>query len=132
MLPSPYHSLYLDFQQALMRLQMQLQQVQENSEAEPAMRSAFQAVQRSFQQLSDSDWEQLDPALAASVQSYQTEINRQFRLLGMDMMYLRAARQSNTANQRQGQVGDRIESLIGYCQALLGSEEMPSDTDTLS
>lgn len=119
MLPAPHRSLYQDFQQTL----VQLQQVQQNSPGEESsMQKAFQAVQRSFQSLLNLDWDSLDPMLAANVQSIQTEINRQFRLLGMDLMYLRAARQSATADQRRQQVSDRIESLIGYCQALLESE----------
>lgn len=124
MLPLTHRSLYLNFQQAL----VQLQQVQKNPEGEPAstqmaLQMAFQTVQRSFQQLLHLNWEQLDPSLVAKVQSVQTEINRQFRLLGMDMMYLQASRQSTTATQRRQQVSDRIESLIQFCQVLLKSEE---------
>lgn len=120
MLPESHRSLYLDFQQAL----VQLKQAQENPEGEIAStQMAFQAVQRSFQQLLHLNWEQLDPSLVGRVQSVQTEINRQFRLLGMDMMYLQASRQSATATQRRQQVSDRIESLIQFCQVLLKSEE---------
>jgi hypothetical protein len=69
------------------------------------------------------DWEQLDPQQVARVQSYQTEINRQFRLLGMDLMFLRAARQSATETQRRQQVSDRIDSLMQYCEALIERRE---------
>lgn len=120
MLPEAYRSLYLDFQHAL----AQLKQVQEELEGEqPSVQTAFQAVQRSFQQILALDWEQLNPQLIARIQSYQTEINRQFRLLGMDMMFLRAARQSATETQRRQQVIDRIDSLMQYCRALLGESD---------
>lgn len=111
-----------------LRSLVQLQPVQRNPQENPdteklAVESAFQAVQRSFQQVLALDWEQIDPAIAAYVQSYQTEISRQFRLLKMDMMYLQAARYAATSDQRRQQISDRIESLIQYCAALLRSEE---------
>ena len=119
MLPQAYRSLYSNFRHTL----VQLQQVQDCPDAqELSPQKAFEAVQRSFQQVLTLDWEQFDPAMVAQVQSYQTEINRQFRLLGMDMMYLRAARQSATAGQRKQQMRDRITSLIQFCEALLGDE----------
>lgn len=132
MLPDAHRSLYLNLQHALMQLRslVQVQQfqekTQENSNAEEVViKSAFQAVQRSFQQVLTS-WEQLDPAIAVQVQSYQTEINRQFRLLKMDMIYLQTARQTATADQRRQQTSDRLESLIQYCEAMLRNEESTS------
>lgn len=119
MLPEAYRSAYSNFRHTLVHLQ----QVQDGSDAqELTPQKAFEAVQRSFQQVLTLDWEPFDPVIVAQVQSYQTEINRQFRLLGMDMMYLRAARQSATADQRKQQISDRIASLIQFCEALLGDE----------
>lgn len=119
-LPEASRALYLDFRQTL----VQLQQAQEYPEGKGSdIQTAFQAVQRSFQQLLNLDWESLDPTLVARVQSVQTEINRQFRLLGMDMTFLRAARQSTTETQRREQVSDRIASLIQFCQVLLEGEK---------
>lgn len=47
-----------------------------------------------------------------------TEMNRTFRLLGMDVAFLQAARQSITAQQRQGQMLEKLEQLLGFCDAL--------------
>lgn len=63
---------------------------------------------------------ELDPALLAQFQSCRTEMHKQIRLLGMDVMLLQAARQSANIQQRQAQMGDRVQMLIGYCKVLLG------------
>ena len=57
------------------------------------------------------------------VQSYQVEIDKQLRLLKMDVLFLQAARQAETTAQRRQQVCDRLETLQRYCKALLGEEE---------
>jgi len=132
MLSDAHRSPYINLQHTLLQLRplVQLQQPleypQKNFSAEEVtVKSAFQAVQRSFQQVLTL-WEQLDPVIAASVQPYQTEISRQFRLLQMDMMYLQTARQAATADQRRQQISDRVEQLIQYCEAVLRNEESTS------
>ncbi len=47
-----------------------------------------------------------------------TEINRTFRLLAIDVAFLQAARQSHTVQQRQRQMGDKLDQLLGFCAAL--------------
>jgi hypothetical protein len=89
-----------------------------------SLHADFLEVQQMFQlRIMSTDLEQLDPAVVSQVQSYQTEINKQMRLLGMDVMFLQAARQPTTAYQRQAQMSDRIATLIRYCDALLGEEQ---------
>lgn len=136
MLPDVYRSFYLNLQHVLMQLRSLVQEqplqenFQENSKTEEfAIKSAFQVVQRLFQQVLTS-WEQLDPAIAVQMQPYQTEINRQFRLLKMDMIYLQTARQTATVDQRRQQINDRLESLIQYCEAMLRNEESTSEEST--
>jgi hypothetical protein len=63
-----------------------------------------------------------------TVQSYQTEINKQLRLLEMDLMFLKTARQAATLEQRWSGMGDRIHLLTLYCDALL-TEENQTDGD---
>ncbi|GAB4370565.1 MAG: hypothetical protein Kow00121_11380 [Elainellaceae cyanobacterium] len=85
-------------------------------------RQAFQEAQQAFQQILALDLEGLEPAMAMKLQSYQTEINRLLRLLGMDVMFLQAARQSATNSQRQQQMGDRLGQLRQFCEAVLEAE----------
>lgn len=51
-------------------------------------------------------------------QAILTEMNRTLRLLGMDVAFLQTARQSVTRQQRQGQMGDRLQQLQQFCQGL--------------
>jgi hypothetical protein len=68
--------------------------------------------------------------LDGAVQSYQTEINKQLRLLEMDLMFLKAARQEATIAQRWGGMGDRIHLLTLYCDAILSEEIERGDRDS--
>lgn len=56
--------------------------------------------------------------LQPAVQPVLTEMNRGFRLLAMDVAFLQAARQSLTTQQRQRQMGDKLEQLLGFCDGL--------------
>jgi len=51
--------------------------------------------------------------------SYFVEINKQLKLLGVDLTMLQAARNPDTIEQRQKQAIGRLDLLIGYCVALL-------------
>lgn len=83
------------------------------------LKAAISPLQQQFQQIVALGVEDLDPATAQRVYACQVEIDKQLRLLSMDAMFLQAARQSTTAQQRQQQVRDRIQTLIGYCQAMV-------------
>jgi hypothetical protein len=54
----------------------------------------------------------------ANAQPVLTEMNRTLRLLAMDVAFLQAARQSSTTQQRQRQLIEKLEQLLGFCQAL--------------
>jgi hypothetical protein len=56
-------------------------------------------------------------------QSYRTEMSKQLRLLEVDVMFFAGARQPSTAQARLIIIGDRLKTLIRYCQAVLGSGE---------
>lgn len=84
----------------------------------------IEAAQQVFQtQIMPLELEKLDPTIAAKLQSIQTEISKQFRLLATDVVFLKAARQSSTAVQRQGQIRDRLSMLQQYCEVVLESGE---------
>ncbi|WP_052050855.1 heterocyst frequency control protein PatD [Leptolyngbya sp. KIOST-1] len=54
----------------------------------------------------------------AIAQPVITEMNRTFRLLAMDVAFLGAARQSATTQRRQRQLIEKLEQLLGFCEAL--------------
>lgn len=63
-----------------------------------------------------------DEDLQVKVQSYQTEINKQLRLLEIDLMFLKTTRQATKTEQRWGMMGDRLHLLVLYCDALLSED----------
>lgn len=114
MLPTHYQY-YQEMKQAL--AQLQINAAQSDLEGTELMANFLQ-VQQSFQQQVNLSPDLLSPAVESRLR-YQTEIHKQLRLLGTDLTFLRAARQANTINQRRAQVGDRLQTLINYCDALL-------------
>lgn len=119
MLPKVYRQRYQDLQQAL----EQLQQLTTSVLNVPKFQKDLLETQQLFQQqILSLDADELDPKEEPQVRSYQTEIGKQLRLLGMDVMFLQAARKSETLQQRQIQLSDRLVVLIGYCDALLGEK----------
>ncbi|AFY64998.1 heterocyst frequency control protein PatD [Geitlerinema sp. PCC 7407] len=93
----------------------------------PALRAQLLQVQQFFQeQVGPLDLAELDGAIAPRVQAVRTEMQKELRLLAMDGMFLQAARQSATQQQRQKQLGDRLEKLAGYCQVLVEAERPAS------
>lgn len=57
------------------------------------------------------------------IHSVLVEIDKQMRLLNMDAMFLQTARQLETAQQRMGQLRDRLARLQEYCQGILAIED---------
>ncbi|MGA1264937.1 MAG: heterocyst frequency control protein PatD [Prochlorothrix sp.] len=58
-----------------------------------------------------------DP-LAARFQSLQTEIAKQMRLLSLDAMFLKTARQPEKRLDRLAQMRQRLDLLEKYCEAI--------------
>ncbi|NET10932.1 MAG: heterocyst frequency control protein PatD, partial [Symploca sp. SIO2B6] len=48
-------------------------------------------------------------------QSLCTEMHKQFRLIEVDLLFLRTARRTPTVERRLQQLGDRLSTLIDYC-----------------
>ena len=71
----------------------------------------FTTFMASFQDM------ELNTTVAPRWQSLQTEMHKQMRLLGIDVMFLQASRPGNMAQQRQKQIVDRLKILIDYCAA---------------
>lgn len=107
-------------------LQQQLEGLQATIADSPgeivSLKSTVSAVQALFQtEILSLPIADLDPQLAQRLQSIHVEIDKQLRLLGMDVMFLQAARQTATVTQRQQQIRDRLNLLLRYCDALLGA-----------
>ncbi|NJN85474.1 MAG: heterocyst frequency control protein PatD [Leptolyngbyaceae cyanobacterium SL_7_1] len=84
-----------------------------------SLQTAFLEVQQLFQlHIASADLAPLDPAIATKLQSLLVEINKQLRLIGVDIMFLQAARQPPTAQKRQKQLSDRLQLLSSYCTAI--------------
>lgn len=121
MLPANHYQQYEQFRQGLEQLH---QTIAQGTVEASSLKAAVSTLQDQFQsQILILDNDELAPEVAHQVQSYQVEIDKQLRLLSMDVMFLQAARQAATLNQRQEQVGDRARTLIRYCEVVLGSEE---------
>ncbi|MCX7592903.1 MAG: heterocyst frequency control protein PatD [Fischerella sp.] len=59
--------------------------------------------------------------------SYRTEMNKQLRLLEIDVMFFQGARQAATAVDKLKTISDRLTTLIHYCNAILQSPAAQTD-----
>lgn len=81
-----------------------------------SLQQDFLTAQQLYQQ-------QLLPTLmaspaAASLMTYQTEINRALRLLGMDVSFLQTAKNPMTVQKRQAQMQQRLQTLLEFSRGL--------------
>lgn len=60
----------------------------------------------------------VNSAAAEGFMAYQTEINRALRLLGLDVAFLRSAKNALTIQKRQTQMQQRLKTLLEFCQGL--------------
>ncbi len=94
-----------------------------------SLQEQFLALQQSAQQgLLQMTSPQQEGLAPQSVVAYQTEISRALRLLGMDITFMQAARQSLTQQKRQSQMSDRLDRLLIYGEGLLAF--LPDDTSS--
>ncbi len=63
--------------------------------------------------------EELDSKVVATWRSLQTEIQREFRLLSTDILFLASSRQASTKETRLKLINERITRLITYSQKIL-------------
>lgn len=121
MLPNFYYQNYQEFAAILQQLQANAKR---NESDTGGLRQCFQEAQQFFQQrIVSLDAPELAPSIESRIRAYNTEIDKQLRLLGVDVMFLQAARQPETASARQEQVFTRIQMLLGYCDALLAKSD---------
>jgi hypothetical protein len=114
MLTEQYRQAFLALQESIDRLTLSIA-------ADGLTAGELEAAQHIFQeQILPLDLDALDPSIAAKLQSLQTEMSKQFRLLSTEIVFLKAARQSATSSQRQKQIHDRLMLLKQYCEVVLG------------
>lgn len=115
--PMPQHQslteLIVIFIEALKAVRTQANQSQVDGRS---LQQHFLEAQQLYQQ-------KLLPALressaAAALVTYQTEINRAFRLLGMDVVFLQSAQNPNTSQKRQAQMLQRLTTLLEFSEGL--------------
>jgi len=125
MLPLVYRERYSLFRQGLRQLDelVTAEAIAPTDNTNGGFQAPVTELQSFFQaELLTLAGDDLAPAVEQRLQSFQVEINKQLRLLGMDVLFLKSARQVTTIAQRRSQMGDRVQLLIQYCDALVGSE----------
>ena len=87
----------------------------------PELQQQFLSLREFYQQqiLSLAAPETDNQQLLGKMNSYRTEISKQLRLLEIDLMFLRGARQNTTIQVRLRAISDRLQTLIGYCHAIM-------------
>ena len=85
-----------------------------------ALQASFLQAQQTFQTqiMPLGDDLAANPGEIPTTQSILTEMNRSFRLTGMDVAFLQTARQVQTAGRRQQQLHQHVQQLLGFGQAL--------------
>jgi hypothetical protein len=83
------------------------------------LRQSVTSLQQFFQQQIVPLVNDTDSIDESRLQSYQTEISKQLRLLEIDVIFLQGARQASTAKHRLDAIGDRLTTLIEYSNAIL-------------
>jgi hypothetical protein len=67
--------------------------------------------------------DRLEDPIAGKMRSYLTESHRLLRLLPLDVMFIAAARNPTTAQQRRQAYQDKLNLLLQYCQAIVQNSE---------
>jgi hypothetical protein len=120
MLPETDRRYFEELQQSLQRL---LVTTDSNNLNPTRLQASTAEIQNFFQQsILSRDFSTLNSVDESQVRAVVVEINKQLRMLSTDAMFLKAARQPDTAAQRLQQIDDRINTLIRYCGILLQPE----------
>jgi hypothetical protein len=113
MLPNSHQSTYFLFRQQILGIKA--------APERKMLKSAVQNLHQTFAaELKTLNLETLEPTLESRVRSLWVEIDKQLRLLSMDATFLQTARQPETIEARSRQIDERLDTLIQYCNILLG------------
>jgi hypothetical protein len=120
MLPTLHQKAY---QKLLTVLRALREQIDSPNSRVTAIQEKFQQIQQVFQEdIMPLKSDELEGAIASRFQSVQTEMHRALRLLGTDILFLRSSKQAATSEQRLAAIRDRLDQMIGFCQAMLTFE----------
>ena len=105
-----HKKVYREFLSLLKEFQQQL-----NGSDKSSPPASWNNVQQfSEQTLFSLTEDDLEEAIIQQWRSLQTEIQREFRLLNTDILFLAASRQSKTKELRLQSIGDRLTRLIRF------------------
>ncbi|WP_144871097.1 heterocyst frequency control protein PatD [Hyella patelloides] len=127
MLSIIHRKAYQDFLDLLIKLEnhdQNLAVATKTAEKEIIWQNLKQVFQQHIIPLTD---ENLDLATASRWISLQAEIQREFRLLNTDWLFLISSRQPATKQAREKSVVERLRKLIGYCQVMLTLRSQEED-----
>jgi len=119
-LPKSHRYAYEELQTQLGSLRDCLNLVPANLDS---LRQRGQEIQYYFQsEILSLSLSELDSLQVPLVRSLYTEIHRSFRLLQTDLLFLKTAQTPVLQSQKRQAVGDRLQTLQGYCQMLLNAD----------
>ena len=111
---------YQEFMTLLNQWQESCVVAESNGELRAEITREFPKLQQCFeQQITTLTDDELDLKLVSLWRSIHTEVQREFRLLSIDTLFLSSARQITTKKKRLKTIGDRNSKLIAYCQKIL-------------
>ena len=85
-----------------------------------AIKTTYEQDQNIFkQQIISVNLDELDCNAIPLLRSAQTEIYKNLRLLGTDLLFLTSSRQEKTTRERLEKVEGKVKELIGYSQGII-------------
>ena len=111
---------YQSYQRFLAKLEELQKEVLAKDQDLIRLKTFYDQAQEIFQnQILNVTLDELDCNAIPLVQSAETEIYKNLRLLGTELLFLGSARQAGTTQQRLEKVQGIIERLINYANAII-------------
>ena len=111
---------YQSYQRFLAKLEELQKEVLAKDQELIRLKTFYDQAQEIFQnQILNVTLDELDCNAIALVQSAETEIYKNLRLLGTELLFLGSARQAGTTQQRLEKVQGIIERLTDYANAII-------------
>ena len=112
-----YHQSYQELLANLVKLQTLV--IAEDTDINE-MKTTYEEVQSIFeQQILSVSLDELDCHAISLLRSAQTEIYKNLRLLGTELLFLTSSRRKETSEKRLEKVQGKVRELIGYSQAII-------------
>ena len=123
MLSTLHNRAYQDFSTLLTNFSNFIKDTQNQADRR-AIEHEFANLQQWFEKnIYNLDEKGIEEAYIPRWQAIQREINREFKLLTTDVLFLASARQQDTKTKRLKNIGDRLVKLTSYCQGILKETE---------